>query len=137
MQEEAMGAYYEVSAIVPLDPAKEAEYLPVLEQMAGLDVKAKVYGIHHWIGGAGKMSHQNINRIEELLAQLGRYATEAVRVATRYEDGDVEPLWIGPDALTIVKAQIAEVEQEMARLAERLAALKEEELCLQQHQDVS
>lgn len=127
-----MGAYYEVSAIVPLDPAREADYLPLLKELVRLEVKAAAYGQSHWISGAGKMSHQSITRIEELLAQLGRHATQAVRVATRYEDGDVEPLWIGPDKLAIVRAKIAEMEQHLARVNEQLAALKEEEQWLLQ-----
>lgn len=124
-----MGAYYEVSAIVPLDQAREAEYLPILKELERLEVKASKWGEVNilWISGAGKMSHYGINRIEELLAQLGQYATKVVRVATRYEDGDVEPLWIGPHRLAIVQAQILEAERELADLTERLAALKEEE----------
>lgn len=132
-----MGATYEVQGQIDLDTSQEAEYQTILEQLRD-DLLPEEYlyepaSGRFWIDSWASRTHWSMERIDEGLTKLGRYAVQAARLDTRYEGGDAEPLWVGPDNLAIIRSQLAEARQEIAWAEEKLARLSwEEELWLLQ-----
>lgn len=129
-----MGATYEVQGQIDLDASREAEYLPILEQLRD-DLLSEEYGYdpasgNFWIDSWACRSHASMERIDDALTRLGRYAVRGTRIDTRYDGGDAEPFWVGPDELAIIRAKIAESERKIARTQEELARLAWEELWL-------
>mgnify|MGYP000704713668 CR=1 FL=1 len=128
-----MGAFYTVNGYLSLDTAREAEYRPILAQLRE-DLWPEEYGYdpatgNFWIESWADRSGGSIERIEEILIELGKYALQATKMLTKYDD-DVHDLWVGPSQRAILLAKIADVQEEISYLTKRLAALKEEELCL-------
>ena len=126
-----MGAIYEVSGQIHLDTSREAAYLLILEQLRE-ELLPEEYGYdpatgNFWIDCWATRSHAAMARLDDALTRLGRYALQGAKLDTRYEGGDVEPFWVGPDNLAIVRAQLAETKQEIAWALDRLARLLWEE----------
>jgi len=132
-----MGATYEVSGRVALDISREAEYQPLLEQLRD-DLLPEEYSYdpisgHLWIDSWALRSHASMERIDDALTKLGRFALEGAKLDTRYDGGAVAPFWVGPDNLAIIRAKIAEAQQDIAWAMKELARLTwEEELWLLQ-----
>jgi len=132
-----MGATYELSGRVALDLSREAEYLPLLEKLTE-ELLPEEYSYDPisgelWIDSWALRSHASMERIDDALTKLGRYAVQAARLDTRYDGGDVEPFWIGPDELALIRAKITEARHDIAWAMNDLARLMwEEELWLLQ-----
>ena len=131
-----MGATYTVNGYLILDTAREAEYLPFLEQLSE-ELRPQDYGYDHnsgefWIESWADRSGCSIDRIEAILIELGKFAVQADKMFTKYDDS-AHDLWVGPSRQAILQAQIADVQEEIDYLTNRLARLMwEEELWLLQ-----
>lgn len=129
-----MGALYEISGIISLDPAKAEVYQPLLERLRCLGVDISREGAEvFWISSDDVRPYGGILEVESLIRQLGLCARQATCFTTRCDAGDAEPLWVGPDQLAIIRAQIQAAERELAGLTEKLAMLKEAEQWLLQN----
>ena len=121
-----MGATYELSGRVALDLSREAEYLPLLEKLTE-DFWPEDYGYiaatgECWIECWADRTDESAGRIEETLLELGKFATSATKILMKYNDS-AHDLWVGPSRQAILRAKIADVQEEIGFLTRRLAQL--------------